>query len=104
MRGPVYLVTAMALFGLLDANSKLLSATYPADQVVAIRYATLLLVLFAVRAAIPGLGGPLTTAHPLLHLARATFMVGSGMGFVLALRAMGEGHEIRDRERAGHAP
>jgi hypothetical protein len=23
---------------------------------------------------------------------------------VLALRAMGEWHEIRDRERAGHAP
>jgi drug/metabolite transporter (DMT)-like permease len=86
VRGPVYLVSAMALFGLLDANSKLLSGTYPADQVVAVRYATLLLVLFAARAAVPGLGGPLTTAHPLLHLGRAAFMVGSGMGFFLALR------------------
>lgn len=86
VRGPVYLVTAMALFGLLDANSKLLSATYPADQVVAIRYATLLLALFAARAVVPGLGGPLRTAHPLLHLARACFMVGAGMGFFLALR------------------
>lgn len=86
MRGPVYLVTAMALFALLDANSKLLAGTYPADQVVAVRYATLLLVLFAARAVVPGLGGTLGTAHPLLHLMRAGFMVGSGMGFFLALR------------------
>jgi drug/metabolite transporter (DMT)-like permease len=86
VRGPIYLVTAMALFAVLDANSKLLAGTYPADQVVAIRYATLLLVLFAARAAIPGLGGTLTTAHPFLHLLRAMFMIGSGMGFFLALR------------------
>jgi drug/metabolite transporter (DMT)-like permease len=86
VRGPVYLVTAMALFGLLDANSKLLAGTYPAEQVVAIRYATLLLVLFAARAISPGLGGRLTTAHPMLHLVRACFMLGSGMGFFLALR------------------
>jgi len=86
VRGPIYLVTAMGLFGLLDANSKLLSGTYPAEQVVAVRYATLLLVLFAARAVVPGLGGALTTAHPLLHLMRAGFMVGSAMGFFLALR------------------
>lgn len=76
----------MALFGVLDANSKLLSGTYPAEQVVAIRYAALLAVLFAARAAVRGLGGALTTAHPGLHLVRAMFMVGSGMGFFLALR------------------
>ncbi len=86
VRGPIYLVTAMALFALLDANSKMLAGTYPADQAVAIRYATLLLVLFAARAVVPGLGGPLTTAHPFLHLLRAMFMIGSGMGFFLALR------------------
>jgi len=86
LRGPGYLIAAMALFALLDANSKLLAATYPAEQVLAIRYATLLLAFFAARALWPGLGGPLTTAHPFLHLARAGFMLGSGLGFFLALR------------------
>jgi drug/metabolite transporter (DMT)-like permease len=86
VRGPVFLVAAMALFGVLDANSKLLAGTYPASQVVALRYATLLLVLFAARAAVPGAGGTLTTAHPFLHLARAACMLGSGLGFFLALR------------------
>ena len=88
MRGPLYIVAAMGLFGLLDANSKLLSGTYPVEQVVAIRYATLLVVLFAARFAIPGLGGRLDTAHPFLHLARAACMVGSGVGFFQALRTI----------------
>lgn len=86
MRGPVFLVAAMALFGVLDANSKLLSGTYPASQVVATRYATLLLVLFAARAVVPGAGGTLSTAHPFLHLARAACMLGSGLAFFLALK------------------
>ena len=71
VRGPVFLVAAMALFALLDANSKLLSGRYPADQVILVRYVTLLAALFAARAIVPGLGGRLTTAHPFLHLARA---------------------------------
>lgn len=86
MRGPLYLVAAMALFALLDANSKLLSGTYPADQVILVRYATLLMALFAARAVLPGLGGSLRTAHPFLHLARAATMIGSAFGFFLALR------------------
>jgi len=86
VRGPVYLVSAMALFGLLDANSKLLSATYPADQVVMVRYAALLIVLFAARAVVPGAGGRLTTAHPVLHLMRAAIMIGAALGFFQALR------------------
>lgn len=86
MRGPAYIVAAMALFALLDANSKLLSARYPADQVIMVRYAALLLVLFAGRALAPGLGGRLTTAHPFLHLSRAVVMIGAGFGFFLALR------------------
>lgn len=86
MRGPVFIVVAMALFALLDANSKLLSGRYPADQVIMVRYATLLLTLFAARAIVPGLGGSLSTAHPLLHLTRAIVMIGSGFGFFLALR------------------
>lgn len=86
MRGPVYLIAAMALFALLDANSKLLSGRYAADQVILVRYATLLLVLFGARAAVPGLGGTLRTAHPFLHLSRAFAMIGSAFGFFLALR------------------
>lgn len=78
----------MALFALLDANSKLLSGTYPVEQVVAVRYAALLLALFAARAAVPGLGGRLDTAHPVLHLARAACMLGSGVGFFQALRSI----------------
>jgi drug/metabolite transporter (DMT)-like permease len=88
VRGPIYIVAAMGLFGLLDANSKLLSGTYPVAQVVAIRYAALLVVLFAARFAVPGLGGRLDTAHPLLHLMRAGFMIGSGVGFFQALRTI----------------
>lgn len=88
MRGPLYIVAAMGLFALLDANSKLLSGTYPVEQVVAIRYAALLLALFAARAAVPGTGGRLDTAHPFLHLLRAAFMVGSGVGFFQALRTI----------------
>ncbi len=96
MKGPAFIVVAMALFALLDANSKLLSARYPADQVILVRYAVLLLVLFAARAMVPGLGGRLPTAHPLLHLTRAVVMIGSGFGFFLALREipMAEGYLV----------
>lgn len=96
MRGPAFIVAAMALFALLDANSKLLSGRYPADQVIALRYATLLLALFAARAVFPGLGGRLSTTHPILHLTRAVVMIGSGFGFFLALREipMAEGYLV----------
>ncbi|MBW6401015.1 DMT family transporter [Roseomonas sp. HJA6] len=90
------MVAAMALFALLDANSKLLSGRYPADQVIVLRYATLLLALFAARAVVPGLGGTLATVHPVLHLTRAVVMIGSGFGFFLALREipMAEGYLV----------
>ncbi|MBR0679671.1 DMT family transporter [Roseomonas eburnea] len=80
------MVAAMALFALLDANSKLLSGRYPAEQVILVRYAALLLALFAARAAVPGAGGTLRTGHPFLHLARALTMIGSAFGFFLALK------------------
>lgn len=86
VRGPVFLVAAMALFALLDANSKLLAGRYPADQVIMVRYAALLVALFAARAIAPGIGGSLRTAHPFLHLARASTMIGSAFGFFMALR------------------
>ena len=96
MKGPAFIVAAMALFALLDANSKLLSARYAADQVILVRYAVLLAVLFLGRAVSPELGGTLATRHPLLHLARALLMIGSGFGFFLALRRipMAEGYLV----------
>ena len=86
LRGPLCLVSALGLFAVLDANSKLLAGTYAWDQVMVFRYLTLLPLLLLIRALRPGAGGPLATAHPRLHALRAVFMVGSGAGFFLALR------------------
>jgi drug/metabolite transporter (DMT)-like permease len=85
-KGPLLLVGAMALFALLDANSKLLAGRYGADQVLVIRYGTLLLFLGLLRLLRPGAGGPIATARPGLHLLRALCMAGSAYGFFLAFR------------------
>ena len=57
-KGPLLLVGAMALFALLDANSKLLAGRYGADQVLIIRYGTLLVLLGSLRLLRRGAGGP----------------------------------------------
>nr|WP_305123448.1 DMT family transporter [Roseomonas sp. GC11] len=80
------LLGALGLFAALDANSKLLAGSYSVAQVVLIRQVVMLLLLFAARLLRPGVGGPLGTAHPLLHLLRAGGMLGSAVGFFLALR------------------
>jgi drug/metabolite transporter (DMT)-like permease len=85
-KGPLLLVGAMALFALLDANSKLLAGRYGADQVLIIRYGTLLVLLGALRLLRRGAGGPIGTARPWLHLLRAFCMAGSAYGFFLAFR------------------
>lgn len=85
-KGPLLLVGAMALFALLDANSKLLAGRYGADQVLVIRYGTLLLLLAVLRLWRPGAGGPIATARPGLHLLRTLCMAGSAYGFFLAFR------------------
>ncbi|MGI9127926.1 MAG: DMT family transporter [Roseomonas sp.] len=85
-KGPLLLVAAMALFALLDANSKLLAGRYGADQVLVIRYGTLLALLALLRLLSPGAGGPIATAKPALHLLRALCMAGSAYGFFLAFR------------------
>ncbi len=87
-KGPLLLVASMALFALLDANSKLLAGRYGADQVLAIRYGTLLLLLLAARLIRPGAGGPISTPRPWLHLLRAMCMAGSAYGFFLAFREL----------------
>ena len=85
-KGPLLLVVAMALFALLDANSKLLAGRFGADQVLVIRYGTLLGLLGGLRLFRRGAGGPIQTAHMGLHLLRALFMAGSAYGFFLAFR------------------
>jgi len=85
-KGPLLLVGAMALFALLDANSKLLAGRYGADQVLLLRYGTLLTLLALLRLLRPGTGGPISTARPGLHLLRALCMAGSAYGFFLAFR------------------
>jgi drug/metabolite transporter (DMT)-like permease len=85
-KGPLLLVGAMALFALLDANSKLLAGRYGADQVLLLRYGTLLALLGLLRLLRPGTGGPISTARPGLHLLRALCMAGSAYGFFLAFR------------------
>ncbi|HEY4254484.1 MAG TPA: DMT family transporter [Roseomonas sp.] len=88
MRGPAWLLTAIGLWSVLDANSKLLSGAYGVGQVLVIRHAVLLLLVLAIRALRPGAGGPVTTAHPVLHAIRAMAMLGSAAGFFLAMRQM----------------
>ncbi len=96
MRGPALLVAGIALFGLLDANSKLLSGGYGLGQVVFLRYAVLVLAFLAARALWPGAGGELRTRHPGLHLMRAGSMMVSAGGFFLGLRqlSLAEGYLV----------
>lgn len=86
MRGPLLLMAGIGLFGLLDANSKLLAGSFSASQTIFLRYAILLALLFGARALVSGAGGPLGTRHPGLHLTRALSMLGAGTLFFLAFR------------------
>jgi drug/metabolite transporter (DMT)-like permease len=88
LRGPLWLLTALLLWSVLDANSKLLAGTYGTGQVLAIRHGVMLLLVLGARALWPGAGGKIGTAHPLLHAIRAVAMLGSAAGFFLAMRAM----------------
>ena len=90
MRGPLLLLAALALFAVLDANSKVLSGGYHVSQVLAFRYAVLLALLGAAWLA-RGLrrhAGGLASRRPGAQLLRAGFMVGSGAGFFLSLRVL----------------
>lgn len=96
MQGPLLMLAALGLFALLDANSKLLSGSYPVAQVLMIRQGVMLALLLCARLWRPGLGGELGTGHPWLHLLRAAAMLGSGIGFFMALREipMAEGYLV----------
>jgi drug/metabolite transporter (DMT)-like permease len=77
------MLAGIGLFGLLDAISKTLSTDHQVWQVLLVRFATILAVVFALRAARPGWGGSLATRFPRLHLARATAMLGSASCFFM---------------------
>ncbi|MGK7863148.1 DMT family transporter [Falsiroseomonas sp. E2-1-a4] len=96
MRGPVLMLAGIGLFGLLDANSKLLSDGHEVWQVLLVRFATLLLVVLCARALIPGWGGVLSTRFPRLHAARALVMLGSAICFFQAfsLLPLAEGYLV----------
>ena len=84
MRGPLLMLAGIGLFGLIDASSKTLSTQHEVWQVLLVRFATILAVAFALRAAIRGWGGPLATRHPRLHATRAVAMLGSATCFFMA--------------------
>ncbi len=88
VHGPALLITSVLLFGLLDANSKVLAGQYPAAQALLVRHGVLLALLLMARAVSPGLGGGLGSRHPWLHLLRGLCMLGSGVGFYVAVRHM----------------
>lgn len=88
VKGPAFLVISVLLFGILDANSKVLAGEYSAAQAVLVRHAVLLALLLGLRAVWPGAGGGLATRHPWLHLLRGLCMLGSGVGFYVAVRHM----------------
>jgi drug/metabolite transporter (DMT)-like permease len=86
MKGPLLLMGGIGLFGFLDANSKFLAAEFSAAQAIFWRHATLLLLLFAIRALWREAGGRLRTELPRLHAIRALSMLFSGVLFFLAFR------------------
>lgn len=97
VRGPVLMLAGIGLFGLLDANSKLLSsAGHEVWQVLLVRFAALLLVVLCARALIPGWGGALGTRFPRLHAARSLVMLGSAICFFQAfsLLPLAEGYLV----------
>lgn len=78
------MLAGIGLFGVLDANSKLLSGSHGVWQVLTVRFATILAGVMLLRALMPGWGGALGTRFPRLHAARATVMLGSAAFFFLA--------------------
>ena len=88
MRGPALLLAGIALFCLLDANSKLLSGHYGLGQVIFLRYAMLLPAFLLARRLRPGFGGPLASRHPGLQALRAGSMMLSAAGFFLGFQRL----------------
>lgn len=86
LRGPLLLMAGIGLFGLLDANSKLLAGDFPAAQAVFLRHAVLLVLLFSLRGIFGWPGEPLATQRWRLHALRAVSMLTAGLTFYIAVR------------------
>lgn len=86
MKGPALLLAGIISFSLLDATGKLLSGTYPLAQAIGIRWAIVILLVLAMKAALPRLGGPLRTGLVRLHVIRSVVMIFSAAGFYLGFR------------------
>lgn len=86
VRGPLLLMAGIGLFGLLDANSKLLAGDFPAAQAIFLRHAMLLVLLFLLRGTFGWPGEPLATQHWRLHGLRAVSMLTAGLSFYVAVR------------------
>jgi drug/metabolite transporter (DMT)-like permease len=82
------MLAGIGLFGLLDANSKLLAEAHDVWQVLLVRFATILGGVALLRALRPGWGGRLATRYPRLHAARALVMLGSAIFFFLTFREL----------------
>jgi drug/metabolite transporter (DMT)-like permease len=78
MSGPAWMLLGIALFAVLDLNTKWLSAGYGMGQVLLLRYLVMLLVL------LPFLGRPTLRAQLGLHLLRGVLMLFASMTFFYA--------------------
>jgi drug/metabolite transporter (DMT)-like permease len=74
LRGILLALSAMLLFGLMDAASKFLSARYPTAQIIWLRYVFTIPMVLAFLAP-RGIGRSLRTAHPGLQLFRSCLLV-----------------------------
>ena len=73
-RGILLALSAMLLFGLMDAASKFLSARYPTAQIIWLRYVFTIPMVLAFLAP-RGIGRSLRTARPGLQLLRSCLLV-----------------------------
>jgi drug/metabolite transporter (DMT)-like permease len=78
------MLAGIGLFGLLDANSKLLSGQHGVWQVLLVRFLVILAGIALLRAIVPGWGGRIGTRFPRLQAARAVVALGSAVFFFLA--------------------
>lgn len=80
MRGPALMLTAIALFAVLDTIAKWLSGTYGSAQVIALRSA----VGLALAAPFAARGGAITRERLALHLLRGLLILASAFFFFQA--------------------
>lgn len=86
-RGPVLIMTAVAMFVVMDTISKYLSRYYPVPAIVWARY--FFHVLLVVIALGPRLGwGLVRTRRPRVQLVRGLLLAGSTVFFVFAIKQM----------------